>query len=214
VKKFNSPEAVTMWEYLKDLWQYVNEAAPTWDSMETPLLSEEVWIAWDHTARVKEAIVQRPDDFIAIPSPAGPIGRGVISVIAGLAIPKSASDPESAYKLIEYLTRPEIQVATLQNVGFFPVVAEAAGVVPAGGLKLLADGVTAQAAASDVIVAIIPGGLGPRSGEFTKIYVDAFNEIVLKGRPIQEVLDEQGALLDALWEETGAPLPVPDINDP
>lgn len=214
MKNFNTPEAVAMWEYMVELWKYVNPSAPIWDAMDTPLLTEEVWIAWDHNARVKEALVQRPDDFIVLPCPAGPKGRGVITVIAGLVIPETSSDPESAYKLIEYLTRPEVQVATLENVGFFPVVAEAAGAVPAGGLKLLADGVNAQSGAPDVIVSIIPGGLGPRSGEFTKIYVDAFNEIVLKGRPIQEVLDEQGALLEALWEETGAPLPVPDINLP
>jgi multiple sugar transport system substrate-binding protein len=132
-------------------------------------------------------------------------------VIAGLVIPKTSSDPESAYKLIEYLTRPEVQVA---NPFFFPVVAEAVGVMPAGGVKLLADGVNAQSGAPDVIVSIIPGGLGPRSGEFEKIYVDTFNEIVLKGRSIQEVLDQQGALLETLWEETGAPLPVPDVNLP
>jgi multiple sugar transport system substrate-binding protein len=210
VKKFKSSEAIKMWEYAKELWQYVNPAATGWDAMAEPLLDESVWIAWDHTARVKKAIETRPDDFIAIPAPSGLVGRGIISVLAGLGVPKAACDPDSAIKLIEYLTRPEIQVKTLQGVGFFPVVKEAAGVVPTGPLKILADGVTAQAAAPDLIVAMIPGGLGARAGEFAKIYRDTFTEITIKGRPIEEVLDEQGKLLAELYRDTGAPCPLPD----
>ncbi|HIQ00094.1 TPA: carbohydrate ABC transporter substrate-binding protein, partial [Candidatus Bipolaricaulota bacterium] len=146
VLAFDSAAAVDMWNYMQELWQYVSPAAPTWDAMDTPLLAEEVWIAWDHTARVKEAIVQRPNDFIAIPSPAGPAGRGFISVLAGLAIPETSPDPDAAAQLIEYLTTPEVQVKILEGVGFFPVVAEAAGAVPAGALQVLATGVSAQAA--------------------------------------------------------------------
>jgi len=214
VKKFNSPEAVAMWQYLKELWEYVNPAVLTLDSMDTALLSEEVWIAWDHTARVKTAILERPDDFVVLPAPAGPKGRGVITVLAGLAIPKTSPDPAGAYRLIEYLTRPSTQAMILQGVGFFPVVAEAAGAVPTGGLKVLADGVAAQSAAPDLLVSIIPGGLGARSDEFKKVYVDAFTEIVLRGRPIEEVLARQGAVLEALFRETGAPTPVPDVYLP
>jgi multiple sugar transport system substrate-binding protein len=214
VKKFNSPEAVAMWQYLKELWEYVNPAAPMFDSMDTALLSEEVWIAWDHTARVKTAIVERPDDFVVLPAPAGPKGRGVITVLAGLAIPKTSPDPAGAYRLIEYLTRPSTQVAILQGVGFFPVVAEAAGAVPTGGLKVLADGVAAQSAAPDLLVSIIPGGFGARVGEFNKVYLDAFTEIVLRGRPIEDVLARQAAVLEALFRETGAPTPVPDVYLP
>lgn len=214
VKRFNSPEAVQMWQYLKELWEYVNPSAPMYDSMDTPLLAEEVWIAWDHTARIKTAVLERPDDFVVVPAPAGPKGRGVITVLVGLGIPKTSPDPAGAYRLIEYLTRPSTQVLILQGVGFFPVVSEAAGVVPAGGLKVLADGVALQAAAPDLLVSIIPGGLGARTGEFNKIYLDAFTEIVLRGQPIQDVLSRQGALLEALFRETGAPTPVPDVYLP
>lgn len=212
--KFNSPEAVAMWQYLKELWEYVSPSAPTLDSMDTALLSEEVWIAWDHTARVKTAILERPDDFVVLPAPAGPKGRGVITVIAGLAIPKTSPDPAGAYRLIEYLTRPSTQVAILQGVGFFPVVVEAAGAVPTGGLKVLADGVAVQSTAPDLLVSIIPGGFGARTGEFNKVYLDAFTEIVLRGKPIEEVLARQGALLETLFRETGAPTPVPDVYLP
>jgi multiple sugar transport system substrate-binding protein len=214
VKNFNSPEAVAMWEYLKNLWEYVTPAAPIFDSMDTPLLAEEVWIAWDHTARVRTALVERPNDFVVLPAPAGPKGRGVITVLAGLAIPKTSPDPAGAYKLLEFMTRPSTQVAILEGVGFFPVVAEAAGAVPAGGLKVLADGVAVQSAAPDLLVSIIPGGLGGRGGEFNKIYLDAFTEIVLRGQPIEAVLARQGALLEALFRETGAPMPRPDVYLP
>ncbi len=208
VLAFDSGAAVKMWEYMKELWQYVNPAAPTWDAMDTPLLSEEVWIAWDHTARVKQAIVERPDDFIAIPSPAGPAGRGFITVLAGLAIPTTSPDFDAAAKLIEYLTTPEAQVKILQGVGFFPVVAEAAGAVPTGALQILAKGVTAQAGSPDAIVSFIPGGI---SDEYKKIYKDTFFKFVIRGEPVDvKFLRAQATRLRELYLEADAPYPAPD----
>ena len=52
-KAFNSDDAVQMWEYLKELWKYVVPQSTTYDAMADPLLKEEVWIAWDHTAESK-----------------------------------------------------------------------------------------------------------------------------------------------------------------
>ena len=209
VLKFNSPEAVKMWGYLKKLWKYVNPASTTWDAMAEPLLREEVWIAWDHTARIVDAIREKPDQFVVVPVPRGPIGRGFILVAVGLAIPKNAPYQNEAWALIEYLTRPNVQVKVLQNTGFFPTVVEATGAIPTGPLKILAKGVVTQTGAKDAIVAMIPS-LGPRGGEFTKIYRDAFERIVLKGEDINKVIEELGAKLQKLFEETGAPLPLPD----
>lgn len=209
VKKFNSPEAVQMWEYLKELWQYVNPASTTYDALAEPLLKEEVWLAWDHTARIKDAIVQKPDEFVVVPVPAGPKGRGFILVVAGLAIPKNAPNQDAAWKLIEYLTRPEVQVKVLQNVGFFPSINEAVGKIPEGPLKVMAQGVNAQVSAPDAILAMIPS-LGPKGGEFTGTYRKAFERIVLNGEDIQTVLNELGPQLQKLFQETGSPLPPPD----
>ena len=209
VKNFNSQDAVQLWEYLKELWQYVHPSSTTWDAMADPLLREEVWIAWDHTARIKSAIEQKPNDFIVVPVPAGPKGRGYILVIAGLAIPKDAPNQEEAWKLIEYLTRPETQVKVLENVGFFPTVNEASGKITAGPLKVLAEGVNKQLSTPDSLVALIPS-LGEKGGDFKNVYITAFEKIVLNDEDIQSTLDELYTTLMSLFEETGAPLPPPD----
>jgi len=209
VKKFNSPEAVQMWQYLKQLWQYVNPASTTWDAMAEPLLKGEVWLAWDHTARIKDAIEQEPNQFVVVPVPRGPKGRGFILVVAGLAIPKNAPNQDAAWKLIDYLTRPEVQVEVLKNTGFFPSVSEAAGKIPSGPLKVLAVGVNTQINEPDGILAMIPS-LGSKGGEFTGTYRKAFERIVLNGEDIQTVLNELGPQLQKLFQETGAPLPPPD----
>jgi len=209
VKYFDSDDAVRMWEYLIELWAYVHEASTTWDAMAEPLLREDVWIAWDHTARIKDAIVGKPEEFVVVPVPRGPKGRGFILVVAGLAIPKGAPDKESAWRLIEYLTKPEIQVKVLENVGFFPSTNEAVGKIPTGPLKVMAEGVNKQVASEDALLAMIPS-LGPRGGEFTGAYREAFERIVLKGEDIRSVIGEIGPRLLELFEEVGAPLPPPD----
>ncbi|HEY3249006.1 MAG TPA: carbohydrate ABC transporter substrate-binding protein, partial [bacterium] len=131
-------------------------------------------------------------------------------VLVGLALTRTSNRAEEATRLIEYLTRPATQVVTLQGVGFFPVVREAPTTVPAGGLRVMAEGVTAQSGARDARVALLPVGLGGRTGEFTPIYVDTFRAIAIQGRPIEQVLAEQAAKLEALFRAMNAPCPAPD----
>ncbi len=209
VKNFDSSDAVKMWQYLSELWNYVNPASTTWDAMADPLLRGDVLIAWDHTARIKSAITTEPDKFVVVPAPAGPKGRGYILVIAGLAIPKGAPHPDAAWKLIEYLTRPETQVLVLKNVGFFPSVNEASGAITEGPLKILVNGVSNQLNAPDSLVALIPS-LGAKGGEFSQTYRTAFKMIVLEGNKPEAVLPQLADELNKLFQETGAKLPPPD----
>ncbi|MCE4610964.1 MAG: ABC transporter substrate-binding protein [Desulfurococcales archaeon] len=209
VKNFDSPQAVEMWTYLRELWNYVNPQSTTYDAMANPLLKGEVLLAWDHTARIKDAIVQQPDKFVVVPAPRGPEGRGYILVIVGLAIPKNAPNQEAAWKLIEYLTRPEVQRLILEKVGFFPAVEGVAEKLPEGPLKILASGVANQLAAPDSLVALIPS-LGGKGGEFSQLYREAFQKIVLEGQDPQAILPEFKRALMSLFEETGAKLPPPD----
>ncbi len=209
VKNFNSTDAIALWNYLKKLWKYVHPSSTTWDAMADPLLKGEVWIAWDHTARIKDAIENKPDQFVVVPVPRGPKGRGFIVVIAGLAIPKNAPNQEAAWKLIEYLTRPEVQVEVLKNTGFFPTVNEATTKITSGPLKVLAAGVNNQLSTQDALVALIPS-LGAKGGDFKNVYITAFQRIVLNGEDPQKVLNELAPTLFKLFKETGAPLPPPD----
>ena len=96
VTKFRSAEAETAWNVFKDLWQYTHPGSPNFSFMQEQLLSEDVWIAFDHTARLAEAFNQRPNDFIAFPAPAGPTGRGFMPVVAGVAVPSTAPDAKEA----------------------------------------------------------------------------------------------------------------------
>jgi multiple sugar transport system substrate-binding protein len=88
VAGFKSPEAVTMWKAFDDLWQSVNPQSTNYAFMQEPLAAEEVWIAWDHGARLINVATERPNDFILVAAPAGPRGRGFMPVLAGLAIRK------------------------------------------------------------------------------------------------------------------------------
>jgi len=210
VRRFRSPEAVEMWRYLRRLWGVTHPSSFTYEFMSEPLLRGEVLVGWDHVARIIPALRQRPDDFMVLPSPAGPRGRSFLSVIVGLSIPRTAPNPDLGVRLIEYLTRPATQVLTLQGVGFFPVSPEAGRTVPSGALKVMADGVTAQSGAADARTALLPVGLGARTGEFVPIYVDTFTRIAVRGEDIQRVLNEQAAKLEELYRAMNAPCAPPD----
>lgn len=202
---FDSVRAVKLWGYLKELTTYVHPSSSVWEAMDEPLLKEEILVAWDHTARIKNAVIERPDDFAIVPVPRGPIGRGYITVAVGLAIPVETPQKDNAIKLIDYLTRPEIQVKILENVGFFPTVKEAGGAIPEGPLKILATGVIAQSGALDSVIAMIPS-LGAKGGEFSAAYRDAFTKIVIEGADIETTITTIADKLRAIFAEVGVPL--------
>lgn len=211
VTGFRSTEAVAMWEEFRDLWAFVNPQSTNYGFMQEPLLADKVWVAWDHTARLIDALRQRPDDFVAFPAPIGPRGRGFMPVLAGLAIPAGAPDREGAVAVIEYLTRPETQAAVLEEIGgFFPVVTALMPARLAPGIRMAADAVSAQAASPEAIPSLLPVGLGARDGEFNRVYLDTFTRIVLRGQNARQVLDAQAQVLRAIMEETGAPCWPPD----
>lgn len=211
VTEFRSDAAVRMWEDFRGLWQYVNPQSTTYGFMQEPLLAGEVWVAWDHTARLIDALVQRPDDFVAFPAPIGPAGRGFMPVLAGLAIPAGAPDRDGAARVIEYLTRPETQVTLLQEIGgFFPVVEATFPDTLPQGVAMAADAISAQAASAEAVPSLLPVGLGARDGEFNRVYLDAFTFIVLRGQDARRVLDSQAMILRDIMESTGAPCWAPD----
>ncbi len=210
VTSFKSAEAEAGWAALKALWQHVSPNSTNYNFMQEPLLAGEVLIAFDHIARVKDALTTKPDEFVAFPAPAGPKGRGFMPVIAGLSIAKGAPNKAGAEALIEHLTKPETQLVTAAEVGFFPVVkADLPPNLPAG-VKLLAAAVAATSGAKDALPSLLPIGLGDKGGEFNKVYMDTFQRIILKNEDIKTVLGEQGKTLATLMTDTKAPCWAPD----
>ncbi len=210
VTKFRSPEAVAMWEKMKELWKYTSPASTNYGFMQEQLLSGEVWVAWDHTARLADAFNQKPDEFVAFPAPAGPAGRGFMPVVAGLGIPKTAPDMDGAKKLITYMMQPATQIATLKAIGFFPVVkAELPADMPAS-VKAEGAAVAAQSASSDANPGLLPVGLGSAGGKFNKVYTDTFQQILLANADIKSVLQQEGDVLAGIMKEANAPCWAPD----
>lgn len=211
VTQFKSQEAADMMAWARDtLWPTIHEQSISYEFMQEPLLAGEVWVAFDHTARLIEAFNTEPENFVAFPAPAGPAGRGFMPVIAGLGITNNAADMEAAVALIDYLTQPETQARVLRELAFFPVVSGVdTGDLPEG-VAIEAAAVDAQANSSDAIAALLPVGVGERGNEINQIYLNAFDRIVLEGEDIQTVLDEEGANLQALLDDTGAACWPPD----
>jgi multiple sugar transport system substrate-binding protein len=204
VRTFKGADAEKGWAQLRDMWAFVNPRSTSYGFMEEPLKNEEVWVAFDHTARLLPALVDKPNDFVVFPAPSGSKGRGYMPVMVGMAIPKNAPDRTAAERIVDHMTKPATQALILKEIGFFPVVKTDLGQLPPG-IALASNGVTAVLAAKDGIASMLPVHLGAKGGEFNKIYVDTFTRIVLRKEDIKTVLLEQGKALNDLVQETGAP---------
>ena len=210
VTKFRSAEAETGWNKLKELWTYTNPNSTSYAFMQEPLLTEEVWVAFDHLARLSEAFNQRPDDFVAFPAPAGPAGRGFMPVVAGVAIPKTAPELDKAKALAAYMLRPETQVATLRATNFFPVVEVKLPDDMPPSVKAFSPAIAAMTGADDALPALLPIGLGDLGGKFSQVYTDTFERVVLGGQDVRAALDEQAEALRGIIEQAKAPCWAPD----
>lgn len=207
---FADDQAIAAWEWLRRIWKVSVPATTTFDAMSAPLVTGDVWLTWDHTARLLQALRQGDDQIVVFPAPIGARGRGFTPVLAGLALLKSAPDPGAGRALIDFLTRPEIQTVTLREVGFFPAIE----------LDLPADlppAVQAEAAAvgrtvggDRVIPSMLPIGLGPHQDAYNRVFRDAFRLIVVDGGDPRQVLDGLKPLLQSTLEAAGAPCWPPD----
>lgn len=211
VTKFKSQEAADMLVWARDkLWPTVHPQSISYEFMQEPLQSGEVWVAFDHVARLIQALNADPENYVAFPAPAGPAGRGYMPVVVGLGIPKNAPNPDGAKALIDYLTKPETQKRVLSDLAFFPVVT---GVDTSGlpaGVALEAGAVEATSNAPDALPALIPIGLGQRGGEINQIYKDTFDRVVLENQDVNTVLEEEAKILQSLLNDTGAACWAPD----
>ena len=201
---FRSPEAVQMWQALRRLWAVTNPSSISYKYMQDPLLSGDVWIAWDHQARL-EAALRHPDRFQAIPAPSGPRGRGYMKTVVGLAIPKGASNQAGAANLIDWLTRSGQQAEASASLSFFPAI-HTSGLAAAQSAELSVDDrYRVRGTATRP-----PVGLGADTDEFTQVYQDAFTRIVLRSEDIRTVLDDDAGRLQRLLDAEGAHCWLPD----
>ena len=210
VRTFASDAAVTAWEKMRELWAVTNPASTNFSFLQEQLLNGDAWIVFDHTSRVAAAFNERPDDFVAFPAPAGPTGRGFMPVLAGVAIPRTAPDMDAAKALVAHMLKPETQIATLRATNFFPVVdVELPGDLPPA-VKAAGDAVAKMSGSADANPGLLPAGLGAKGGEFSQLYTETFERIVLAGQDIRMVLDEHKGRLQAIMDESGAPCWAPD----
>jgi multiple sugar transport system substrate-binding protein len=207
---FATPEAVAMWDWLKDTWQYVNPQSTTYGFMQEPLQSGEVWVAWDHTARLIAALQADPESMVAFPVPAGPAGRAYMPVVAGLAIPNTAPNPDGARALIRFLLEPATQGLTLQQVSFFPVLTTPVEVELDAGIQAEQEAVAAQTGASDALPALLPVGLGDQGGAYNQVFRDAFTQIVIEGGDSTAVVSALAPTLQGVLDAVSAPCWEPD----
>lgn len=210
VTRFRGNTAVEMWKDFRSVWQYVNPQSTTYNFMQEPLLSGEVWVAWDHIARLRDALTQKPENFVAFPAPQGPSGRGFMPVLAGFSIPKGTPNRAQAASLIEYLTRPEVQLETLKQNFFFPVIdIKLPDDLPLG-LKMAADAIRRQSSSTFAVPSLLPIGLGSKGGDFNKVYIDVFTRIILRNEDIKSALEAEAVNLRRVMQDTKAPCWAPD----
>ena len=210
ITTFRNGDAVTAWTYMRNLWANMNPASTNYDFMQEPLGNGEVLVAWDHVARLINAVSAKPDDFVLAPAPSGPKGLGYLLVVGGLAVPQGSKDRDKAFDVIRALSTKEAQIETLKSNAFFPVVKADIGSDLPPGIALEAKAVSAQQDASGAILALPPVGLGDKEPQVGQIFKNCFQEICLNNADVKATLDKQGAALADIMNSLKVPCWAPD----
>jgi multiple sugar transport system substrate-binding protein len=214
ITTFRNADAEAAWTYMAQLWAATAPASTNYEYMQEPLARGEVLVAWDHVARLIDATKDKPDDWLMVPAPRGPKGRGYMLIIAGLALPKGGIERAAAEQVIRGIAQPKMQVETLRQNAFFPVTSVQLPTDLPGGISAEATAVKEQAQSRDAIIALPPVGLGSRDAQVAQVFRDCFKEICLNRQPVRQVLDEQAGRLSALLAEAKVPCWAPDPAAP
>jgi multiple sugar transport system substrate-binding protein len=209
VAGFKSTSAVKGWQMVRRLWDHTNKQSPTYSFMQEPLQSGDVWVAWDHQARLVDAI-RDTANFVTFPAPHGPKGLGYLPVLAGLAIPRNAPNQKGAEQLIDYLTRPAEQVRTGSVLDFTPVVTVPASANSDPVVKAEAAATSKMVHAKNAIRANLETGLGTQTNAFSDAYAQTFEAIVLRNQDIPSTLSSQATVIQGLLDQAKAPCWPPD----
>lgn len=208
---FAGPDAVPMWEWLREIWATTNPQSVTYGFMQEPLLTGEVWIAWDHAVRLVDALQTRPDDIVSFPAPTGPRGLGYLPVLGGLAIPASVPDPQPSIDLIRHLTDPARVSTTVRTVAWFPP--QSLDSIPGGlppGVGQEAQTLQRMVETPGALASSLAVGLGGQSGAYDKVFTDTFRAIALDGADIRDTLADQAVALQGVLDTAGAACWAPD----
>lgn len=209
--QFSSPEAMAMWQWFKQVWAVSNPQSPTYSFMQEPLMSGEVWVAWDHAVRMVDALKNQPDNFVAFPSPTGPKGLSYYPVLGGLAIPATSKNVAQAKNLISYLTEPATAAKMLNDEAWFPPIPISklpSDLTP--GVSDEAKAIQQMESAPGAITSKLPVGLGSQSSAYDKIFTDTFTQICVNGKPIGSTLATQAKALQSVLTSAGAACWPPD----
>jgi multiple sugar transport system substrate-binding protein len=169
------------------------------DNCTDPLMREEAWLSVTHNARVGQVYASNETQFTVGPAPSGPSGVGTIAGAHGLGIVEGSANYDAAVQLVEYLTRPEIQVKMNKGTGgFIPVVAEA--------IDFLGDDPADEIIRKALIVlnfgipSYLPVADFQDWGAVKQLFDDVYQQMVLAGDGTvdQALLDAKQAELDAL----------------
>jgi multiple sugar transport system substrate-binding protein len=169
------------------------------DNCTDPLMREEAWLSVTHNARVGQVYASNETQFTVGPAPFGEAGVGTIAGAHGLGIIKGTDNYDAAVLLMEYLTRPDVQVKMNKGTGgFVPVVAEA--------IDLLGDDPTDEIIRKALIVmengvtSYLPVADFEDWGAVKKVFDDVFEQMVLGGDGTVDtaMLEEKQAEMDAI----------------
>ncbi len=193
----NSPEALNFWELMVKLKDAHTPTVLTYDTVIEAMKRGEAWLAVTHCARVGQIYSSNPAQFVIAPAPKGPTGIGSIAGTSGFAIMKGAPNKEVGIKLIEYMTRPDIQLKIAKGAGgFIPPVDEALG--------LLGDSTQDEVIQKSLevmnkgVLSFIPPVYGPNWGSVKLVFDEAFKKLVLEdGAVDKDYLDNAQATIDS-----------------
>jgi len=208
VTTFKSAEAVTAWQYFKNLWSVTAPSSTNVDFMQDPLSAGQVLVGWDHVARLVNAPKDKPDDWLMVPAPKGPKGRGYLAILNGVGIVKGSPDQDRTKQLIKDLVKPEVQLSIVRQLAFFPTVKATLPSDLPPAVRLESDAVTKTQ--SGGMLSLPSVGMGANDAKFTKVFQDCFTGIVLNNADIQQTLTAQGQTMQQLITDSKAPCWVPD----
>ena len=197
--EFNDEGCIRTFEYLQKLWPYLSPDSKTakWDTTNTYIAQESAYLAQNWPFGVPIIVKDYGKTEVkTYHGFSGPVREA--HVIGGevLGIPKGSPHKELALKFIEYMQSKEVQEILASKLAWPSIRTDATGKVE-DWMKPYYESIL-EAMKYGIFRKNVPYWT-----EFDKLFNDAFEEIVINGKPVKETLDRYHDEMEKVKENYG-----------
>ncbi len=154
----------------------------------TVMLTHQAWLSILNNAKACEVYAGDPDSYVLASMPTGSAGRGSIVGFSGMGVMKNSKNMKLALKILEYFSKPKVQIEVARETGgFFPASKDALKYLDAKRPEDVVIRKAIQELNSNIIMTSVPSQNYVKWEAVKQLFDNIFQNIILPRKKLTDI---------------------------